>query len=88
MHNDLINNNMLQEEENFNIKKEVALLWLFLALVCGYNLIALPLLFSTCVIAIRSMRVLPKSKLKPIPIRFLFNRRSGTFWNGQGNGRK
>ena len=24
MHNDLINNNMLQEEENFNIKKEVA----------------------------------------------------------------
>ena len=29
MNNDLINNNILQEEENFNIKKEVSLLWFF-----------------------------------------------------------
>ena len=29
MNNDLINNNMLQEEENFNIKKEVAIMAFF-----------------------------------------------------------
>ncbi len=83
MNNDLINNNMLQEEENFNIKKEVAYYGFFWPWFVLTILIALASAFFYLRYSDTVYESTAQIQIKTdADACFLFNRRSGTFWNG------